>query len=710
MEFAGILFIALVLGAGVHFLITLRLEKLQKIIAEFAAGKPVARAPSKLGDEVSYLINCFNDMASAISKEISERRQAEEQLRKSAAQVQDLYDNAPCGYHSLDADGLFVRINNTECDWLGYKREELLGKRKFIDLLTSESLEKFLRNFPKFKECGFAHDLTFDIVRKDGTILPVVVNATAIKDRDGRFIMSRSVVHDITERKYADETSRRLNRELRAISKCNLVLMRAADEQTLLAEVCRIICEEAGYLMAWVGYVENDTDKLVRPVAWAGEEKGYLEKAVITWSETERGCGPTGVAIRTGETVCIQDFASEAHALPWRDQALQRGYRSSIALPLKDETSRIFGVINIYSTEVKAFTPAEVRLLEELAGDLAYGISSLRARLERKRMDEALRSSEEKYRTLIEKLQAAVVVHAADTQIITCNPVAQRLLGLSEDQLLGRTSVDPSWHFMREDGQKMSVGDYPVSRVLATGQPVKNMVVGIHRPDEQSVWAMVNASPVFAGGEISQVIVTFIDITERRQTEAKLAHLAAIVESTDDAIVGKSLDERIVSWNVGAERMYGYQADEILGKPVTVLVPPDRKDEELESIMESLRRGRKVEHLETTRVRKDGQIIHVALTISPILDSAGRVIGASTIARDITARKRAEDEVYRLNAELEQRVKERTAEIAAKNAELERMNRLFVGRELRMVQLKERVASLEKEIRQITGGTSPGSA
>src|ERR1035437_3886469 len=135
-----------------------------------------------------------------------------------------------------------------------------------------------------------------------------------------------SLQRENAERKRAEAALHRLNRELRAISNCNQVLMRAVDEQTLLNDICHIVCDEAGYRMAWVGYAEQDEAKTVRPVALAGIEDGYLAKADITWDDTERGRGPTGTAIRNGETVCIQDFANDVQVAPWRARALQRGY------------------------------------------------------------------------------------------------------------------------------------------------------------------------------------------------------------------------------------------------------------------------------------------------------------------------------------------------------------------------------------------------
>jgi PAS domain S-box-containing protein len=158
--------------------------------------------------------------------------------------------------------------------------------------------------------------------------------------------------------------------------------------------------------------------------------------------------------------------------------------------------------------------------------------------------------------------------------------------------------------------------------------------------------------PAFgASGELVEIVGTNVDVTERKQAEEAQLRLAAIVASSDDAIIGKTLGGIITSWNAGAERIFGYAAEEAVGLPITILIPPDREDEELQ-IIESLRRGESVRHFETVRIRKDGLQIHVSLAISPIKDATGRIIGASKIARDITNRKRAEDELRRSEASL----------------------------------------------------------
>ena len=197
---------------------------------------------------------------------------------------------------------------------------------------------------------------------------------------------------DTLEEKVVERTAalHRLNREMKAISDCNQALIHAKDEQSLLAKVCKIICEVAGYRFAWVGYPENDAGKTIRYVASAGVEQGYLAAARLTWADTELGRGPAGTAIRTGQSTAIEDFANSPEAVPWREAALNRGYRSSVALPLKDAAGKAFGILTIYSAQPGAFTPDETRLLEELAGDLSFGITALRTRTAHERAEEEL--------------------------------------------------------------------------------------------------------------------------------------------------------------------------------------------------------------------------------------------------------------------------------------------------------------------------------
>ena len=154
-----------------------------------------------------------------------------------------------------------------------------------------------------------------------------------------------------------------------------------------------------------------------------------------------------------------------------------------------------------------------------------------------------------------------------------------------------------------------------------------------------------------ASGDLVQFVGSSTDITERKRAEQATRLLAAIVESSHDAIVSKSLNGVITSWNKGAERLFGYAAEEAVGQNITLIIPPERRDEE-RTIIEQLTRGERVDHFETVRMRKDGSLLDVSLTISPMKDASGRVVGASKLARDITERKRAEEALRQAQADL----------------------------------------------------------
>jgi PAS domain S-box-containing protein len=151
--------------------------------------------------------------------DISERKRAEEALRTAAEEIRDLYNRAPCGYHSLDADGTVIAVNDTELTWLGYTRDEVVGKRAFAELLTAESAELFRKNFPQLKVRGCVYDLEYYMVRKDGSLLPVLLNASTITDEAGHYVSSRSTVFDITDRKAAELQIKERSAELEAVNK-----------------------------------------------------------------------------------------------------------------------------------------------------------------------------------------------------------------------------------------------------------------------------------------------------------------------------------------------------------------------------------------------------------------------------------------------------------------------------------------------------------
>ncbi|HKQ05528.1 MAG TPA: PAS domain S-box protein [Blastocatellia bacterium] len=271
----------------------------------------------------------------------------------------------------------------------------------------------------------------------------------------------------------------------------------------------------------------------------------------------------------------------------------------------------------------------------------------------RQRAEESAGSADESRKLLATTLGSigdAVIATDLDARVTFLNPVAETLTGWPRGAAIGQPASDV---FVIVNEQSRQTVESPITRVLREG-----IVVGLAnhtvliRKDGSEIPIDDSGAPIRdEQGQLSGVVLVFRDVSERRRVEEALSFVASIVETSDDAIIGKRLDGTIVSWNAGAERLYGYRPEEVIGKHIRLLA--DAADDDIDHIMEQLKSGKRIEHYETVRVKKNGERVNVALTISTIKGPAGTLTGASTIARDITERKRADRERERLMAELE---------------------------------------------------------
>jgi PAS domain S-box-containing protein len=279
------------------------------------------------------------------------------------------------------------------------------------------------------------------------------------------------------------------------------------------------------------------------------------------------------------------------------------------------------------------------------------------------RTKQAIAASELSYRRLFEAARDGILILDVDTGCITdVNPFLVELLGFSHREMVGKTVGELSPFRDVVSNQAM------LERLQKHGY-VRYEDLPLETRDGRKI-AVEFVSNVYQAGDRKVIQCNIRDITHRKQVETALMQLAAIVESSEDAIIGKDLNAIVTSWNKGAEKIFGYTAGEIVGTSITRLIPADRRGEEKHSL-EKIRRGEKVEHFETLRQAKDGRLIDVSVTLSPIKDAGGSVIGVSKVAHNITDRKAVEEQIRRLNVELEQRVAERTGQLQIANQELE---------------------------------------
>ena len=292
----------------------------------------------------------------------------------------------------MNSAGKVVFWNAAAETMFGYSTSEAMGQELHTWIAPPRFYEAYRIGFTQFTSSGvgmmIGKTLELAALRKDGTEFPVEVSVAAVK-LQGEW-QAIGILRDITERKQTEASLARLNRALKTLSDGNRALVHAQNEELLMHDICRAATESGNYALAWAGHVHHDKNKRIEPVAVSGEGLEYVEALNLTWADQPRGRGPTGSAARTGQTQVVQNFAADPRVELWRESAAKFGYASCIALPLK-QNGTVLGVLTIYATEPEAFGIDEVALLEEMAGDLAYGITTLRTRIERDRAIEERR-------------------------------------------------------------------------------------------------------------------------------------------------------------------------------------------------------------------------------------------------------------------------------------------------------------------------------
>lgn len=265
------------------------------------------------------------------------------------------------------------------------------------------------------------------------------------------------------------------------------------------------------------------------------------------------------------------------------------------------------------------------------------------------------------YRDVLDALPCAVYITDAQGRITYFNKAAVDLWGVEPE--IGKSEYCGSWRLYWPDGQPLPHDECPMALALKEKRPNRGMEAVAERPDGIRIPFIAYPTPIcdFAG-EVTGAVNMLVDISDRKRAELNSQRLVAIVESSDDAIISKDLNGVITSWNTGAERLFGYTAVEAIGEPVTMLIPTEHLDEE-PKILERIRRGDRIDHYETVRRRKDGSLVDISLSVSPIKSVGGRIVGASKIARDISERKRQQEHQALLQREMKHRIKNTIATV-----------------------------------------------
>jgi PAS domain S-box-containing protein len=593
---------------------------------------------AKLTEPEGYIIKPYDrtELKYAIELAIYKNK-SEKELKESEKSYRELVDNSMVAVYKTNLKGDIIFANEAMAEMFNFESVEKLKTKKSPQLY--KNLEDRKKIIEKLKKEGkFSHH-KIDMISNTGEPITILLSAHLENNTISGMMM------DITKREQAEETQRRLNRELQAISNCNQTLLRAVDEQTLLNEICRIICDEAGYHLAWVGYAEQDPAKTIRPVAWAGFESGYIENTKLSWSEdTEHGLGPAGIVIRSDKIVYVQDFATDPLMAPWRESALKRGYRSGIALPLKDEKSKVFGVLLIYSSKPNAINPDEIKLMDELAGDLAFGITALRTRTERKRAEKRLNLSESR----LNEAQRIAHIGSWELDIVTNKlqwsdeiyrifEIDPKQFGASYKSFLDL--IHPEDRDMVNQAYTDSVNNRTPYDIIHRLKLSDGQIKFVHERCE--TFYNEEGKPISSLGTVQ-------DITELKKAEAELqdAHeyLEQLISSANVMIIGLDTLGHVRMFNKAAERITGYTMDELTGIDwFEKIVPKDRYAHVWEVFQSYQQRtGTMPTTLENPILTKTGEERFISWQ-NRTISSPDKVISTISFGIDITERKLVEE-------------------------------------------------------------------
>jgi PAS domain S-box-containing protein len=450
-------------------------------------------------------------------------------------------------------------------------------------------------------------------------------------------------LHDVTERKRTEKALKRINRAYRVASSGNQAVIRARTEEELLQRICETAVEEGGYRLAWVGYVDHGPEKAITVESWAGEAAGYLQNISLTWSADDcHGQGPGGQVVRSGKPVVIHHLPTDPRFAPWRANALKYGFASALSLPLM-RGGEVFGTLGIYATEPDAFDEGEVKLLRELADDLAYGISTLRMQAERHQVFARLAESQGRLQALFEHAQDGILLIDDEARFVAVNPAAADLIGCNSEEIIGTQAWDltpPSklesgweeWRALLEDGD--SYGQYTLVHkdgihIEVEFRAVANITSGLH-------------------------LAILRDITDRKRAEEALRQSEerhrSLFNRVPIGLYRTKPDGQIVDANPALVRLLGYEdMSELLAVEVgQIFVDADARRRE----QEQLAAEGVVQGVELQLRRRDGKVIWVEDHSRIVTDEDGQPLYYEGSLEDITHRKQAEQALQQRAAQL----------------------------------------------------------
>lgn len=603
----------------------------------------------------------------------TEREQKDAVLIKEREFLNALLESLSEGIVACDEAAVLTVFNRVTRDLHGLPEEPLPPESwaEHYSLFDASGQQLLPTDqIPLFRALKGEHllDAEIMIAPKDRPKRVVQCSGQPILTPDGKQLGAVIAMRDVTEQKQSALELQRLNRALRMLSLCNETLVRASNEKQLLSDICKLAVEVGGYYMAWVGYAEHDAASSIVLQAHEGGPEDFFTKLSLSWAPESPGGQSTGArSIRSGVPVIIEDVMQDKN-YPLQALALKYGYRGVMSLPLKHQ-QKTFGFLALYSVDVRPVAEDELKLLQELAEDMAFGIVSLRAEEERRRIQSAVLKMaagvsaiagtsffEQLARNMADALgaDAAFIARFAGDTASRVHTVAGVVDGKAVDNFTYAFAGSPCERLSGKDYCMVPFGlaqEYPQSstyidipaeaylggRLTNSAGKFIGLLFVLYRKPLAATDLLISTLRVFAARAAAEL--------ERQEGEQQLREQASLLDKAQDAIIVRDLSDRILYWNKSAERLYGWKAEEVIGQNVDaeIFVDSDAMRQTLLAVHEL---GEWVG--EFHQQRKDGTHLIVESHRTLVRDDSGQPKSILVINTDITQRKEAEQQIKQL--------------------------------------------------------------
>ncbi len=564
---------------------------------------------------------------------------------RSETRYRTLFERAPIGIVYADAESVYLDANEAACRMFGYRRDEFIGLRA-TDIVVQDEAPEIDSALAAIRDDG-EHQRQWMFRRKDGSTFAAEVIAT--KFPDGTLL---GMIRDVSQVAAKTAEVRRLNRLLSALSRVNRAVAAASSREDLFDRICRILVEDGGLRMAWVGWLDSVTRE-VRPVASAGDDSGYLASIRVTADDGPDGQGPTGTAMRTGMPYIAPDLLADARAGRWHDELQQRGYLSSAAFPLRI-ADRVVGAMSVYADHRDAFRSKEVGLLIEIASNLSSALENM-ARDEAHLAAERTLATEQRFSdTIIESMPGVLYLYDTAGRFLRWNRNFEVISGYTGDEIARMRPID---FFPAEEREEVT---RRISEVFVTGESSVEATF-VARDGTRTPYFFTGRKVEFAG-RICLVGVG-IDIAERAQAQQRLeeseAHLLAAQRIAHVGSWEFDLVDGSVRWSDQVFEILGLSratSAPSVGAFLATVHPDDR--ERVERALDLAVRGEAVFDLEHRSLMPDGseRVLHGQGDLRR--DASGHPRSLAGTLHDITDRVRmAAEREQRHRAEAADRIK-----------------------------------------------------